>query len=282
MPKLVVHNHLPRPSGPRRPKGSGPNFGRPCANQVSRGADDLRNKGFCLAEVGGPAKEMMDCSRNAPHATVWKDLQAELCLVASLFSQAAATTCTRVFSLCLCWLLPQMLSSSLWSRSQNIVRACFGGRCKASVLLPGQTHRKTKDGPRVCLTLPRPSRLHSRKTVRCSLRPQFSSIHGRVFQTHGFRQLRKPACRIALQLRILMGLMLFALASPVKIGIRFPGHRNRMVFRGRTGCQRRWCELGLLRPQGEKGIPASEVGLQVKLHAPPSPAVALFQRAPSR
>ena len=196
---------MPRPSGPRRPKGSGPNFGRPCVNQVSRGADDLRNKGFCLAEVGGPAKEMMDCSRNAPHATVWKDLQADVCLVASLCSQAAVKTCTKVFSLSLCWLLPQMLSSSLWSRSQNIVRACFGRRCKASFFLPGQTHRKTKDGLRVCLTLPRASRLHSRKTVRCSLRPQFSSIHGQAFQTHGFRQLRKPACRIALQLRIPMG-----------------------------------------------------------------------------
>ena len=46
MPKLVVHNHLPRPSGPRRPKGSGPTFGRPCVNQVSRGAGDLRNKGL--------------------------------------------------------------------------------------------------------------------------------------------------------------------------------------------------------------------------------------------
>ena len=46
MPKLVVHNHLPRPSGPRRPKGSGPIFGRPCVNQVSRGAGDLRNKGL--------------------------------------------------------------------------------------------------------------------------------------------------------------------------------------------------------------------------------------------
>lgn len=118
---------------------------------------------------------------------------------------AAARPCTSAFSLSRCWLLSQMLSSSLWSRSQNIVRACFGGRCKASVLLPGQTHRKTKDGLRVCLTLPRASRLHSRKTVRCSLRPQFSSIHGRASQTHGFRQLRKPACRIALQLRILMG-----------------------------------------------------------------------------
>ena len=167
-----------------------------------------------------------------------------------------------------------MLSSSLWSRSQNIVRACFGGRCKASVLLPGQTHRKTKDGLRVCLTLPRASRLHSRKTVRCSLRPQFSSIHGRASQTHGFRQLRKPACRIALQP--------FALTGPVKIGTRFPGHRNRMVFRGRTGCRCRWCELGLLRPQGKTGSPASEVGLHVKLQAPPSPAVALFWRAPSR
>jgi len=165
MPKLVVHNHLPRPSGPRRPKGSGPNFGRPCVNQVSRGADDLRNKGFCLAEVGGPAKEMMDCSRNAPHLKLHQ------------------------------------------RHSQKYFHFLSAGCChKCSAAAFGAAHKISAD----------PQEDQRWKTVRCSLRPQFSSIHGLHFSSES----------------------------------RW-GHRNRMVFRGRTGCQRRWCELGLLRPQGE-------------------------------
>ena len=145
---------------------------------------------------------MISFSWNAPRASVSKDLQAELCLSSCLplqrdhaqahFRGLAAGCCHRC-------------SAAALGATHKIISCELVSAGAAKLLSFWQAHRKTKDGPRVCLTLPRASRLHSRKTVRCSLRPQFSSIHRRASQTHGFRQLRKPACRIALQLRILMG-----------------------------------------------------------------------------
>ena len=146
---------------------------------------------------------MIGFSWNAPCASVSKDLQAKLCLVASRCSK---TMHKRIFAFPLLAVVTnaqQQPLEPLTKYRASLFRRALQSFCPFARADPQEDQRWP-----ACLfdaASRFASRLHSRKTVRCSLRPQFSSIHGRASQTHGFRQLRKPACRIALQLRILMG-----------------------------------------------------------------------------